>query len=204
MVFLHCCERGAPSAARPTDDGDLALNVRARPTVLADITAVLVQLGFRSVGISPEGHEHRWTRGDAQLDILVPTGLGNRAGKHTGITGSTTVAAPGAQQAISRSELVQVAAGGVTGRAWRPSLLGALVAKAGAYTTPDPYRDRHIQDFAVLASLIGRADLASGSVTKSDRRHLVAMLKALETKPGLWADVDGADRGVAVLRQRMG
>ena len=56
MVQLYCQERGF-SPPRPTNDGDLVLDVRARPNVLRDFTAALAALGFTSAGVSPEGHQ---------------------------------------------------------------------------------------------------------------------------------------------------
>ena len=63
-VYLHAIERGAPFV-RPTKDADMALDIRAYPTMLHDFTALLVKLDFESAGESHEGHQHRWKRGDA-------------------------------------------------------------------------------------------------------------------------------------------
>lgn len=53
---------------RPTNDADTVVDVRADPTMLATFTGTLTDLGFRSAGISAEGLQHRWVRGDASLD----------------------------------------------------------------------------------------------------------------------------------------
>lgn len=52
MVLLHCLERGAVPT-RPTDDGDAVVDVRARPTMLRDLTGALVRLGFAADGTRP-------------------------------------------------------------------------------------------------------------------------------------------------------
>jgi hypothetical protein len=84
----------------------------------------------------------------------------------------------------------------------RPNLLGALVSKAAAYAVPSGRRrERHLIDFAVLASLISRSDRIAEQMTTRDRRRLVSMLGALATSRGRWVSVTGADRGVAVLGQ---
>ena len=44
MVLLHCLERGVVPT-RPTDDGDAVVDVRARPTMLRDLTSALVRMG---------------------------------------------------------------------------------------------------------------------------------------------------------------
>lgn len=94
MVHLHCAERGA-EPHRTTTDGDAVVDIRADRQMLARFTQVLQDLGFSSVGVSAEGHEHRWRHGMALIDVLVATNLG-RSQTVTGVTGSTTVGASGA------------------------------------------------------------------------------------------------------------
>lgn len=93
-VYLHAIERGAPFV-RPTKDADMALDIRAYPTMLHDFTALLVKLDFESAGESHEGHQHRRKRGDA----------------------------PASQQALDRAETVDVVAGAAAGRVNRPPCL---------------------------------------------------------------------------------
>ncbi|QGQ18496.1 hypothetical protein GC089_03540 [Cellulomonas sp. JZ18] len=84
MVHLHCAERGA-SPARPTDDADTVLDVRAEPYAHLQITTTLRELGFTPVGQTWNGHQHRWTREDhAVVDVLIPRHLGERAAKPRG------------------------------------------------------------------------------------------------------------------------
>ena len=199
MVFLYCCEREV-AVNRPTDDGDVVLDVRAEPAILHAFTAALKDIGFDSAGVSPEGHQHRWVRGEAQIDVLIPTGLGERAAKRHGATGGTTLPTPGAQQALDRSAPVFVEIGETSGTVWRPSMIGALVAKAAAYGVGDAACDRHLVDFAVLASMVTRSDGIADHVTPRDRKHLGPMLSALRTHRSLWAMLDGAERGVDVVR----
>src|SRR5665647_1064045 len=83
MVHLHCAERGA-SPTRPTDDVDAVLDVRAEPQVLHGFTTALTKLGFEPAGETWTGHQHRWERGDATVDILIPRHLGERAASRKG------------------------------------------------------------------------------------------------------------------------
>src|SRR3954454_4953234 len=93
MVLLHCWERGrVPS--RPTTDGDAVLDVRAVPRMLDVFTRVLLEIGFESAGVSASGHEHRWLRGGAQVDVLIPDNVGEKAAARKGATGSTTIRTP--------------------------------------------------------------------------------------------------------------
>lgn len=199
MVHLLCRERSfAP--ARPTDDSDVVLDVRARPNVLGDFTAALVDVGFTTAGETPEGHQHRWVRDLASIDVLIPQGLG-RAANRRGVTQGTTLATPGAQQAISRSEPVTVDVGGAFGAVRRPNMAGALVAKAAAFSVPnDPARQRHLIDLAVLAAMIRAPDRLATQLTARDRSYLSPALSALLASRGLWAGVGGADRGLRFLK----
>lgn len=83
-VFLHAVERGAPYA-RPTKDADMALDIRAYPTMLHDFTELLVRRRFKSAGESPEGYQHRWERGQALVDVLIPRHLGNAPRSDAGL-----------------------------------------------------------------------------------------------------------------------
>lgn len=76
LVHLHCAERGH-FPVRPTNDADTVVDVRADPKMLRVFTSTLVELGFTSAGVSAEGLEHRWTRGAASVDVLLPEGSVN-------------------------------------------------------------------------------------------------------------------------------
>lgn len=199
MVHLHCAERGA-SPSRPTDDVDAVLDVRAEPHVLHGFTTALTELGFEPAGETWTGHQHRWERGDATVDILIPRHLGEVAANRKGAGGGTAIETPGAQQALDRTEDVEVTVAGRAGTVRRPNLLGALVGKAAAHTVSlDRGRDRHVTDFAVLATLIRRSD-AVGTATKRDRQYLTRMLDVLASDPRPWGEIEGTAEGVDRLR----
>lgn len=196
MVNLHCWEHDAKSH-RPTDDVDAVLDIRATPTMLKKVTQFMVEIGFTSAGQSPEGHEHRWIRGDAQIDLLVASGLGERANSRTGVTGGTTIATPGGQGALDRAQRVEIIYQGRTTFINRPSLMGAIVMKSAAYSNKvDSYRDRHLIDVAVLASLVGAVDAVGFTISNEERKKLQAALKDLKNSIGLLNSVDGATEGV--------
>jgi hypothetical protein len=107
LVHLHCAEHGhAP--ARPTDDIDTVIDVRTYRDMLQTFTSTLVELGFTAAGVSAEGIQHRWIRGDAVMDVLLPDGVGDRAASRKGAAGSPTIPTPGGTQALQRSESVAV------------------------------------------------------------------------------------------------
>ena len=196
MVNLHCWEHDVKSH-RPTDDVDTVLDIRTVPTMLKRVTQFMVEIGFTSAGQSPEGHEHRWIRGDAQIDLLVASGLGERANSRTGVTGGTTISTPGGQGALDRAQPVKINYQGRTTSINRPSLMGAIVMKAAAYSnTMDSYRDRHLIDVAVLANLVGAVDAAGFTISNDEQKKLRVALRDLKNNIRLITSVEGATEGV--------
>ncbi|MHB1128652.1 MAG: hypothetical protein ACYC06_01195 [Ilumatobacteraceae bacterium] len=197
MVHLHCWERNT-TPNRPTDDLDAVLDIRTMPTMLENITQVLVEIGFSSEGKSPEGHEHRWVRGNAVIDLLIADGLGERANSRKGIFGGTTIPTPGGQGALDRAEKVNIIHQGCNAVINRPNLMGAIVVKAAAYgNTRDSYRERHLMDIAVLSTLVKSSDAHDLTISKSERQRLALALKALKKNIGLINSVSGASEGVS-------
>lgn len=200
LVHLHCAERGQ-IPVRPTNDVDTVIDVRADPTILHTFTKVLTDLSFKSAGISAEGRQHRWVRGDASIDVLLPEGIGERAQEREGVTGSPTLPTQGGTQALRRSEVIPVAVDGREGFVRRPNLVGALVVKAAAHTNVgDQDPRRHRRDFLVLAGLITAADFANDALSKKDRHRLRRILDAVETDRELLLETSGAGDIVARLR----
>ena len=119
LVHLHCAERGA-SPTRPTNDIDTVVDIRASQMMLATFTGVLKDMGF-TPETSAEGIQHRWRRDKAQIDVLIPEGVGERAAALTGAGGAPTIRAPGTTQALKRSEPVMVLVEGRTGTVLRPT-----------------------------------------------------------------------------------
>lgn len=176
LVVLHCAERGFVPI-RPTNDLDVVVDIRASPTMLATFTGALQDLGF-TPDTSGDGIQHRWRHDQAQIDVLIPEGVGARAAAITGAGGAPTVRAPGTTQALNRSEPVLILAEGRTGTVLRPTLIGALVTKAAARTeiASDPTSTRHCTDFVVLANLISAQDFRETELTKKDRTRLRRVL----------------------------
>ncbi len=162
---------------RATMDGGTVVDIRADRQMLTRFTSELMQLGYTSEGVSAEGHEHRWRDGDAVIDVLIATNLG-RSQSVTGVTGGKTVGASGTQQALGRSELVEVSVAGRTGRVHRPNLVGALVMKGAATSAPSGDNERHKADFALLTTMIVPEDDFTG-LTQRHRQHLARGIEAV-------------------------
>jgi hypothetical protein len=80
-------------------------------------------------------------------------------------------------------------------------MIGALVAKAAAFSVQDPDKLRHVIDFAVLASMIEGSDRIAGQLRKRDKDYLVPMVEALDKNRTLWVAInDNVERGVELIR----
>lgn len=194
MVYLHVAERNG-LVSRSTNDGDVVLDVRAHSHILRDFTAALRDRDFVA-DTSPDGLQHRWVRGGVQIDVLIPRHLGERASSRPTISGKPTIAAPASQQALDRSEVVDVMlrnqlAGSIT----RPNIVGALVGKSAAFHEIMVQRnaERHLEDFGILASLVDPSDHdLFQNLSKLDASRLASASGAIRNKPHLKVQFDAA------------
>ncbi|GAA3659345.1 hypothetical protein [Microbacterium marinilacus] len=205
LVHLWCAERGS-TIARPTDDIDAVLDVRARPQALWDVTAALHRRGFEPL-TTGDNIQHRWVRGEALVDVLIPRHLGARAMARRGVMGGRTIATPGAQKVLNRTERVVVQIGQRTSTILRPSLIGAIIGKSAAYSVDlDDKRERHLGDLVVLGSLLRPSDRREEPLDGRERRLTASAVGAARAKPSTWSYVpNGAqalDRIALLLRDR--
>ncbi len=199
LVHLHCAERGQ-FPVRPTNDVDTVVDVRADQTILHTFTQTLTDLGFKADGISAEGRQHRWKRGGASIDVLLPEGIGERASQRKGVTGSPTLPTEGGTQALWRSQTVPVTVDGREGFVRRPNLVGALVVKAAAHGNPgDQDPRRHRRDFVVLAGLLTARDFASENTNKKDRQRLRSIVTAIREDEELLLEIPAAASSIERL-----
>ena len=189
MTLLHCLENGV-TGARPTDDGDVVLDVWSQRDAVRSIGRWLQDAqGFELLKTS-DGFGYRYTRGDTTLDLLVPEGL-DRQRRQPPTTGGARPALPieGGNQALLRVERVPVQVGARTGHVRRPNLLGALVLKAAAFVGDSRDAQRHAQDIGFLME----AALVSGSLrsmdaqaSAHDRKRLRDALRQLPQDHACW------------------
>ena len=181
MVLLHALEHGHVPP-QVSQDGDVVADIRAEPAGIRQVVEALETMGFSLESFSADGLAHRYVRkgktvGDVKIDILAPEGLGQRADLTTTKPGRT-VQMPGGSQALARTERVQVNHEGREGSVPRPSLLGAIVAKAAACSVPgDPAR--HLRDLALLCALVSDPFAMKAELVAKDRQRL-RLASALE------------------------
>lgn len=202
MVHLHCWARGVASP-RVTTDADAGLDVRGFPQIAWTLTSTLQEIGFHLTGTSPNGIQHRWVREEApnaaaQIDVVIPSAVGPRGGSRRTVAGGSMLESFGIQQALDRSDTVDVVLDNVRGKVNRPSLLGGIVGKAAALSNVGDPADRHLEDLLTLCGLLQVADLRT-ELNRRDRQHLKRALDQL-TSQGLMgtASPDQA-RGIALV-----
>lgn len=199
MVFLHAIEQGVVPP-RVSTDLDVLVNARIAGRPLAAFASGLEDLGFEQDGISPDGIAHRYRRNRVTIDVLAPEGLGERTDLTTTPPGRT-IQVPGGTQALDRTELVPVTSASRSGHIPRPSLLGAVVAKALAVAVDDAPAAQRL-DFVFLLSLISDPFALAAQLTPKDQRRIRARKELLVGEHRVWNELDPAarDRARAALR----
>lgn len=190
LVHLWCAERQT-FVARPTDDADAVLDVREHPGIHYQVTAVLQRMGF-TPETNSDGVQHRWVKDKAVIDLPIPRHLGEIASRRPGAGGGRTIATPGAQKVLNRTEVVQVQVGDRVGGIPRPTLLGAIIGKASAYTVAlDSNRERHPGDLVVLASMLRPGDVRTHPMDGLELKRVANAVGHARDKPTTWTYVPG-------------
>ncbi|NUK03593.1 hypothetical protein HRW23_20910 [Streptomyces lunaelactis] len=201
MVMLHGLQRGRPSP-RVSADIDTVVDVRADPRGMRRMVRALTKLGLVPAGDpGPNGLMHRYVKPGtevaidlavpaASVDVLVPEGLGPTADVTTSGRGRA-FPAPGASQALARTELVPVTYDSRQQHVPRPDLLGAIVGKAVGAAVDDKEPERHIRDLAFLCSLVEDPFALAESITPKDRKRLSRAVRKLSGTSPHWQGLDG-------------
>ncbi len=77
LMRLLVSERNYQTS-RSTRDIDVILDVRTQRSFINQFVDALTHIGFTPEGYNTSGQNHRWVRGLAQIDVLVPSGLSER------------------------------------------------------------------------------------------------------------------------------
>lgn len=205
MVYVHCQEHGV-APERPSDDGDVILDVRAHPTALKDFVTALKQVGFDADGSTWQGHQHRWVRGDATIDVLVPRHLGPFSARRDKLARISTIGAPGSQHLLNRTETIEVMLGNRKAQIRRPDLMGAIAAKAAAYReiADDPAKDRHLIDILVLAGFLSARALRGREPWKRlEQRRIRSAVGAIRATGSVSRRFEDVDDRLSALAQAL-
>ncbi len=161
MVLTHCTEHEVPFV-RPTGDADVAVGVFSHRDALAQVTTWLRRRDFTDITPAPltggRPRSYRWSDGQVLIDIAVPAKANEQQRVATTASGRPGVELPALQQALRRSERLQLSlADGTNGHLRRPDLLAALVLKAQAAVSDRRDTDRHREDLVALAEALAHS-----------------------------------------------
>lgn len=212
MAQLHGIHRSI-DALRPTNDVDIVLHVETTRGVAAEAARALESLGYKfSPSIDDRSDTaHRFTRGRSRIDLVTsaPDVVDVLVADHAAprviekLRGKDMIAIEGGTQALLRTvnARLQITPGRTT-TVSVPSPLGAVILKAAAYQTDSRDKERHLQDAALLLSVIEDPYAEREQFAGSDKLRLTALARAMPDDARAWRALP-ADRrsdGQAALR----
>ena len=183
MVHAHAQLAGIQHA-RPTDDADLVVDVRAGS--YAEAAAVLQRLGYvQHESLDRHAPFHRFARGREHVDLMGPEG------KPVRFLGRAVIAVPGSRSALNRT-IAYETVGGVGIRI--PDVESALSLKGAAFRLPGPNRVRHLQDAVTLFACL---DTAQPDISKSMKKNINNLISAMDNAEA-WSFADPTNRRRAI------
>jgi hypothetical protein len=199
MVMIHLAPH-RDTGHRTTADADIVVDVRAgKLAAMAEIAGLLKEQGFKPE-LSPEGIT-KFTRGAARIDLLAPEGMGNDVPT---VDGGRAIAAPGATQALQRTEMVAVTWSDQTTVLRCPTLFSAIVAKAAAATGTNEgasRRQRHLDDVVALASVMAVVGPGDEKPTNKDRKRIRSAVALLTQDNPAWLATSEPQAAAAILAE---
>ncbi|MGL4173838.1 MAG: hypothetical protein ACRCTR_07180 [Actinomycetota bacterium] len=179
MTILHCLENDFP-AIRATNDGDVVVGVWSHRDALMSTSRFLRGRKFAEVKTN-DGFGYRYKRDETVIDVMIPEGLERQHTYPKTMSGRRGFATEGGRQALARAERVPIQIEEMIGYVRRPSLLGAIVAKAHAYVVDNRDPERHAQDLVTLANIALKDPRATLQQAQTNDRKPVR--RALRTLP---------------------
>lgn len=183
MTQAHAMIAGHQS--RATVDVDVLVDVMASTSNISAMVRQLEGMGFalKEPGLRGTAF-HRMIRGALAVDILVVDHLPSDKARSAKVNRWPMMEIAGGAQAIERGmDLVLDYEDGST-RIRIPNLLGALVLKSAAYCVDRQDRSRHLDDIALLASLVTDHKGYIERLHGSDKKRLRAVAEALSDPNG--------------------
>lgn len=199
MVQAHLLHAGL-NLGRPTIDIDMIIHIETGALTWLRLKRHLNDLGYSL--LEPVDHSdppHRFirpepltTRRDQIVDVLIADHPAPRAVKER-VGPRNLIRAPGGTSALRKTVNLQLSTGiDTVVTVSLPNVLGALTLKGGAYRTPTPDRERHLQDAALLCATVEDADaLVESKVewTGSDAHRIRVLSNALPGHHPAWSMV---------------
>lgn len=183
MVQLHAAIANVP-VNRPTTDVELVLHVETGAVTGPEVSRTLSQLGYElQLPVHKDSPSHRFSR---QRDGLVET-VDVMVADHgiskppLTIGGRAPFQVSAGTQALKRTANCQIldSAGTVIATLSIPNALAALVLKGAAYREDTRDRGRHLEDAALLSTIISDPLARVVELQGSDRSRIIGLYKQL-------------------------
>lgn len=193
MVFVHLLQRDFPRP-RPTADIDTVIDVRGQPgKPVQRFVQALKSAGFTALQGDPSGNLHRWVRGAASIDILVPRGLaeGLSDGRNPAGGQVTIIATAGGQFLLDHSRPTEISVNGRQATIPLPEILAAAYGKASALiNVGDTSGLRDMDDLLSLISVMTSEELSGISTLRphEKRRLRSGLLRSQRARRPLLTD----------------
>ncbi len=201
MTQAHAMLSGHTS--RATKDIDVLIDVLASSSNVSKILSTLENIGFEAKEPGLRGSPfHRMTRNETIVDILIADHLPKSRAKSVRVNRWPMMEVPGGAQAVNRKMDITLTYGDLSRMIQIPNLLGALILKSAAYCSDNRDRQRHLDDVALLASLIENHKECLSDLHGSDRKRLRAVAEALsDSELSSWKalDQDARRKGMMTL-----
>ncbi|MBZ2195571.1 hypothetical protein [Occultella gossypii] len=202
MAQLHAIHRGV-DAIRPTNDVDIVLHVETTRGIAAEAANALESIGYAFTPSMDDRNAiaHRFLRGDSRVDLatsadVVDVLVADHAAPRViaKLRGKDMMAIEGGTQALRRTinARLQITSERMT-TVSVPSPFGALILKAAAYQTDSRDKERHLQDAALLLSVIEDPYAERDQFAGSDKARLAVLAKAMPDSARPWRALS-ADR----------
>ncbi|WP_314935871.1 hypothetical protein [Rothia mucilaginosa] len=154
MMRLLAAERSY-AGSRSTHDIDVILDIRASRAHIRQFHEALSNAGFSIAGFNASGQNHRWVRGEAQIDILIPSGQSETARTYEYPGFGRLLETRGAQFGLERTRKASVLCANRQFTVNVPDGLGALYEKVSALlNNGDSDKSRHFRDIILLSSVL--------------------------------------------------
>lgn len=198
MTQLHAATVGIDTV-RPTDDVDIILHIETTPGAPHLAATALESLGYTLSGAFDlrDNTAHRFRRGAQSIDlvtpgaesdvvdVLAPDHVRPLAAKK--LRGRDMITAPGGKQAVQRTVTANMdITEEVSTTLGVPSVLGALILKAAAFTTDSRDPARHLTDATVLLACLQDPIATRAQLKGSDRSRLRLLSENLPDESPLW------------------
>lgn len=199
MVQLHSAVANLPMM-RPTTDVDVVLHVETGSISGPEVTRTLTQLGYvLQTPLSDSSPAHRFIRQregmKESIDVMVADHGVSKPPLKLG--GREPFQVPAGTQALKRTINCRImdAAGELVAMLSIPSVLAAVVLKAAAYREDSRDRERHLEDAALLSTMLGDPLALIPQLQGSDRSRIITLHNQLsDPRHPAWARLDDERR----------